>query len=478
MEAQATSSRVMFVMDLHLSSICGRAPAIQDEDYDLDYPAECDDEYWENPDPDLAFKQPPGKPSNLAGWIAYVKLGRLVSKALRTMYVINKPKKPLGLGDTQWQQRIVAELDKALNKWVDDLPGHLKWDPTQENEIWFNQSVALYTVYYQAQFLIHRSFIPTVKKPSTLSFPSLAICTNAARSTIHVVDRQRKRGGWLSPLSHVHVFNAGIVLLLNIWSGRRSGLSSDPDKEMSDVHKCMSVLRKAETRWHLPGRMWDMLYELASVGELPLPKPSPTGTYKRGRDSDSPLSHPSSEASPASGVRNIAGPKRALSASTPGSAAGSSPASSSVPPQLFSLPVHSEDLGRLPVHGQLKYASPADANRAQGTGTSHQPEEGGGYWFTETANHRPTADMGVGESFTEGLSINNYPPLNLANANLFSELASMAWYKDEPVTQPFYGGGHGGQSNSGMAARGVPPYAAQHEHPRQRGGGGHSGPPW
>jgi hypothetical protein len=44
------------------------------------------------------------------------------------------------------------------------------------------------------------------------------------------------------------VFTAGIVLLLNIWGGKRSGITTDPSKEMADVYKCMQVLRAAESR--------------------------------------------------------------------------------------------------------------------------------------------------------------------------------------------------------------------------------------
>lgn len=43
-------------------------------------------------------------------------------------------------------------------------------------------------------------------------------------------------------------FTAGIVLLLNIWGGKRSGLYTDPTKEMADVHKCMSILKSCEKR--------------------------------------------------------------------------------------------------------------------------------------------------------------------------------------------------------------------------------------
>ncbi|EEC00059.1 hypothetical protein MPER_00082, partial [Moniliophthora perniciosa FA553] len=59
-------------------------------------------------------------------------------------------------------------------------------------------------------------------------------------------------------------FTAGVILLLNIWGGKRSGLSIDPVREMSDVHKCMQVLDECQKRWHMAGRTWDIMYELAT----------------------------------------------------------------------------------------------------------------------------------------------------------------------------------------------------------------------
>ena len=53
--------------------------------FDLDLPAECDDEYWSPPDPKDAFKQPPGKPSKLSYFIAYLKLSQILAFALRTI---------------------------------------------------------------------------------------------------------------------------------------------------------------------------------------------------------------------------------------------------------------------------------------------------------------------------------------------------------------------------------------------------------
>ena len=132
-------------------------------------------------------------------------------------YAINKSKILFGYVGPNWEQHIVAELDSALNKWVDSVPDHctsarivirkciysgfflsafcfsVRWDPTREDEDAFNQSASCYALYYHIQILIHRPFIPSPTKPSPLSFPSLAICTNAARSCSHIAEIQRRR---------------------------------------------------------------------------------------------------------------------------------------------------------------------------------------------------------------------------------------------------------------------------------------------
>ena len=44
--------------------------------------------------------------------------------AARAQYSINKSKALLGFVGQQWEQHIVAELDSALNKWIDSVPDH------------------------------------------------------------------------------------------------------------------------------------------------------------------------------------------------------------------------------------------------------------------------------------------------------------------------------------------------------------------
>ncbi|KZT07879.1 uncharacterized protein LAESUDRAFT_724338 [Laetiporus sulphureus 93-53] len=369
---------VLVLMDRSMSSVLGRPCMIQDDDFDLDLPIECDDEYWTNPDPDLAFKQPPGKPSVMAYFNSLIKLHRILFFALRTIYSITKSKALLGFVGQQWEQHIVAEIDSALNKWIDSVPDHLRWDPKRENITFFNQSATLYASYYMLQVLVHRPFIPSPRKPSPLSFPSLAICTNAARSCTHVLDVQYKRTGTPLHFNMMAYFMSGIVLLHNIWGGKRSGLTVDANEEMAEVHKCMRMLKCIEPQCHIAGRLWDIVYELAFVGDLPLP--STPVSQKRGRDADSPtpstsnvpsFGTPPDTSNPDAAPRNIAGSKRASrDTSSMSPSAFVQPAMSpQVAPnqtygvsaggigqtsvQDFSLPIHSDELGRLPLHPGL-----------------------------------------------------------------------------------------------------------------------------
>lgn len=148
-------------MDRMVSSALGRPCAIQDEEYvirrtsrsvlvykasfsfDVDFPVECDDEYWYHEDPAQRFKQPPNKPCLVTSFILYLKLCQVIAFSLRTIvsgtpltwalytlnsyvsqYSINKSKILLGFVGQQWEQHIVSELDSALNKWVDSVPDY------------------------------------------------------------------------------------------------------------------------------------------------------------------------------------------------------------------------------------------------------------------------------------------------------------------------------------------------------------------
>jgi len=71
----------------------------------------------------------------------------------------------------------------------------VRWDPKREDDVFFNQSAILYANYYTLQITVHRVFLTSSQKGGHQTFPSLAICTNAARALSHVVSIQQERTG-------------------------------------------------------------------------------------------------------------------------------------------------------------------------------------------------------------------------------------------------------------------------------------------
>ncbi|KAI1791326.1 fungal-specific transcription factor domain-containing protein [Ganoderma leucocontextum] len=239
----------LVAMDRLASFGMGRQCIVHDEDFDLDPMTECDDEYWSHLDPSQAFRQPPSQPSKVAFCNTFIRLLKIEAFALRTVYTINKSKLFLGYVGPEWKQRIVAEIDSSMNKWIDTIPFHLRWDPNREDDVFFNQSAILYANYYQLQIFVHRHFIPSPRRPlanANLSLPSMTICVNAARACLRVLEVQHRRAmaassGFtlyvLTPLQ-MPLFTVGIMLLVYLWCGAR-----DTHATLEDVNVCLSILK-------------------------------------------------------------------------------------------------------------------------------------------------------------------------------------------------------------------------------------------
>ncbi|KAG8954208.1 hypothetical protein FRC04_000429 [Tulasnella sp. 424] len=279
----------LVALDRITSAGIGRPIAAFDEDIDADLPLEVDDEYYDEEKKE--WKQPADKPSKLAAFTQYCKLQGILAYAIRTVYSINKSKVHLGFVGPEWESRTVAELDSALNSWLDNIPDHLRWDPNIEDPMFFVQAASLRITFHYVQITIHRPFIPalTGNNSSPLGFPSLAICTNAARSISHILDAWVKKGVDITPFLYIMAFHAGIILLISIWGVKKSKLNIDVSSQAADVQRCLKVLHKAEKRWYGAGKLCDILTELVSFNGVPLPEHTPTPpdtTRKRDREED------------------------------------------------------------------------------------------------------------------------------------------------------------------------------------------------
>ncbi|KAJ2935404.1 hypothetical protein H1R20_g1690, partial [Candolleomyces eurysporus] len=143
----------------------------------------------------------------------------------------------------------------------------------------------LFATYYYIQILAHRPFI-VVRNQPVLAFSSLAICTNAARACIRITETQSKKGRVLNPQMQMALFMSGLMLILSIWRGKRTGITlMDERQEMQAVHSCINVLKTYEERWHLAGRFRDLLLALTCVSGCPLqPAALKHKTGKRSRE--------------------------------------------------------------------------------------------------------------------------------------------------------------------------------------------------
>ncbi|KAJ7702971.1 fungal-specific transcription factor domain-containing protein, partial [Mycena rosella] len=347
---------VLVCIDILLSASFGRPRATTADDFDLDLPIECDDIYWENSGPALAFKQPEGVPSLMAYMNCYVKLLDILGFAQKTLYTLKRSKKR-GAEAEKWNQQVVAELDSAMNNWIDTLPDHLRWDPHRENFIFFQQSASLYASYYHVQIQIHRPFLPAPGRSSPLAYPSLAVCANSARSCSHVMDVQSRRG--ILPLAHVTMalFDSAVILLLIVWSGKQTGMVIDASKEIRDVHAVLNVLQSFERRWQVAGRLWDTIYGMLSAGDL-LSSPA-LSSLKRNRDYSETQPSPDAASTSSSDASSSIHPRSIASAPRRSPPDSSSDMTFFPPdePRHF-LPVHSAELGRLPTAQQFEITNP------------------------------------------------------------------------------------------------------------------------
>ncbi|KAI0819576.1 fungal-specific transcription factor domain-containing protein [Trametes gibbosa] len=255
---------VLVVLEWGSSYGLGRPPCLHEEEYDVALPTECDDEYWITDDPEQAFKQPPDKPSKVASWNCFIRLFKVIAYASRTIFSIRKSKSQMVNGDQQWEDRIVAELDSELNKWADTVPEHLKWNPNCENTLWLSQAATLHAVYCQVQITVHRSYL-TSRRGSPHALASLIICTNAARSSVQVIDQLYQRLRTPIARNAGTLFNAGLVLLISMWGQRRSGRHAGADRDQEYVRKCIEMLSVVEREYNVAERLRDMLQNFLAV---------------------------------------------------------------------------------------------------------------------------------------------------------------------------------------------------------------------
>ncbi|KAI0769708.1 fungal-specific transcription factor domain-containing protein [Trametes elegans] len=259
------------------SMLIGRECCSREEDLDLELPLEVDDEYWENENSELAFRQPEGKPSLVTAFVCWIKLSHIVAFALKTLYPPSKA--AVGANGAQWKEQTVDRLNEALSRWLDEMPAHLRWRPDMEDRAYASQAATLHTTYHLVQILIHRRFIriprmsssvrPISARRHVLSQKALAICLNHARAGAYILDVQIQRGMTnITNVIHVSFVAAG-VLLIHLWdlirqygiqrrfasAEMRAQMSQQISSVMGEIGDLMGRLEEVSPKWELAREM-------------------------------------------------------------------------------------------------------------------------------------------------------------------------------------------------------------------------------
>ncbi|KAJ7578691.1 fungal-specific transcription factor domain-containing protein [Mycena floridula] len=225
-------------MDPPTSSTFGRPPGLNSDDFDQEYPLECDDEYWVHSNPEKAFKQPADRPSMITHFISYIKLMGVLEMAQRILYAVNSPIP---------KKQAVSQLEEALAQWMDSVPVHLRWDPRRKDSMFFTQSGCLYATYYYINMLVHQpAFVYTES--------NLAISVESAKRCIDVLEHLSRKAILAFPIVHATLLCSATMLLTNHWKN-----PSGSRRDLDDVRRCVEILKRQATRFQLAGRFWSVV---------------------------------------------------------------------------------------------------------------------------------------------------------------------------------------------------------------------------
>ncbi|KAI0250357.1 fungal-specific transcription factor domain-containing protein [Lactifluus subvellereus] len=254
-------------------AILGRPCATRVEDLDVEYPLEVDDEFWENNDPQLAFRQPPDRRSTIAAFNLWLRLTDIAAAA-STMHTFDDNEHD-GRSSGLHVEENLDRLNESLTEWAEKVPRHLKWTPDIEDVVLANQSATLYTTYNLLMILMQRAFLPSsialLSTPRDLrttppglahALTARAVSITAAKAISRILAIVHKRTLSNIPLLLVSAEIAAAVLCIDRWIIKaREGTGPTRDgkfapavaqtieSHMQDITSLLAALRWAAPRW-------------------------------------------------------------------------------------------------------------------------------------------------------------------------------------------------------------------------------------
>ncbi|EUC55532.1 fungal specific transcription factor domain protein [Rhizoctonia solani AG-3 Rhs1AP] len=225
-------------------------------DSDLDYALEVDDQMWSlelgAPPP----VQPMGVPSRLCCFNQMIKLTRIAGRCLQTVYSLESTKRQIGLDGPQGAEWMFNEINSQFNQWARDVPSFLRLPSTDnyESTRFFTDAVEMWALHYDLLIAANRPFI--AKPFSPLAAPALKICCDGARECARILRAYLRTTGSILSAGMMHpAFQSAMILAVDLIAERSSTPSSLIDQKEEDMRECMRILKQAESKFHLAGRL-------------------------------------------------------------------------------------------------------------------------------------------------------------------------------------------------------------------------------
>ncbi|KAG8689573.1 hypothetical protein FRC11_001853 [Ceratobasidium sp. 423] len=252
----------MIILDRLLCLTMDRHPLVQDLDCDLDYTLEVDDEMWSLEPGAPPPVQSPGIPSRLSCFNQMIKLIRIAGRCLQTVYALESTKRLIKLDGPQGAAWMFNDINSLFSLWVRDVPSFLRL-PSTDNYKHTRLStnvVEMWGLYYDLLIAANRPFI--AKPSSPLAAPALKICCDAARECAGILGAYlRTPGSILNPGMMYPAFGSAMILAIDLIAQRKSSDLASIDEKEQDLRECMKVLKLAENKFHLAGRLHDLVRE-------------------------------------------------------------------------------------------------------------------------------------------------------------------------------------------------------------------------